>query len=231
MIITITTQSNSDFSIQDKCVTIIPEFTLDIETDEHECVNVNLSSDQNYAWFNDTRLTYEENAFMKNWVRENIDDILRETLHGYEMTHLREYNEDFYFESEDEEDGTKKDINNENIPLKEGFTQVCVWPDTNLGDGTPDEFEKVMFEHYKTKVQYLEEIKTLPDKLPNGKDDPETGGRNDLFFAVHQEDISKFAVRRLMVGIRWIEDVLAKHNYRQKIYPERVFDYRSWDAN
>ena len=36
-----------------------------------------------------------------------------------------------------------------------------------------------MLKKFGVKIQYLEEILTLPDT----KDDPDTGGRNDLFFA------------------------------------------------
>ena len=109
-----------------------------------------------------------------------------------------------------------------NIPRNEKFTQVCVWPGT-LVDGKIEEFEEFMFKEFGSRVQYLEEIKTLPDKGVDG-----TGDRNDLFFAVHEEDVGKFAIPRLQMGIRWIEDVLAKGNYTNKIYPKRVFIFTPW---
>jgi len=119
-------------------------------------------------------------------------------------------------------------MNIENIKIEERFSQVCVWPSTIVGKEKIKDFEEFMMKEFKTRVQYLEEIKTFPDKV-NGKSDPETGGRNDVFFAVHDEDVGKFAIPRLAVGIRWIEDVLSKVNYNQKIYPKRVFDYMTWD--
>jgi len=115
----------------------------------------------------------------------------------------------------------------ENIERPEGFSQVCVWPAClvkNEDTGQTEEtFEKFMMVQFGIRVKYLEEIITLPDK-----GDLESGGRNDLFFAVHQEDVGKFAVPRLMVGIRWIEDVLEPCNYHNNIYPDRVFGYKSW---
>lgn len=109
-----------------------------------------------------------------------------------------------------------------NPKRKENFNQVCVWPATIVGQKIED-FEKFMLENFGARIQYLEEIQTFPDKGVE-----ESGGRNDVFFAVHDEDIPKFAVPRLAVGIKWIEDVLDKRNYRNRIYPERVFKYKTW---
>jgi len=117
---------------------------------------------------------------------------------------------------------------NTNIQKNEGFSQVCVWPATLVGENKIKEFEDFMLNEFQTRVQYLEEIETYPDTI-NGIIVEETGGRNDVFFAVHDEDLGKFSVPRLSVGIRWIEDVLAKGNYRNIIYPERVFDYCTWN--
>jgi len=109
------------------------------------------------------------------------------------------------------------------------FGQVCVWPGTVVktaraeGDSVKD-FEEHVRKEFGVRVMYLEEITTAPD-IENGKPVEGTGGRNDLFFAVHNEDVEKFAVPRLSVGIRWIGDVLSKENYLSPIYPERVFEY------
>jgi len=112
-----------------------------------------------------------------------------------------------------------------NIDKKENYNQVCIWPGTLVGQDKIEEFEKFMADEFGTKVQYLEEIETYPDK-----DDPTTGGRNDLFFAIHNDDVGKFSIPRLKAGIRWIEDVLSKTNYRNKIYPKRVFEYKTWET-
>jgi hypothetical protein len=120
----------------------------------------------------------------------------------------------------------------ENVKLKEDYTQVCVWPHTILGDNKPEDFENFIFDEFKVRCQFLEVIETEPDLDTNGDPVPETGGRSDLFFAIHKEDVGKFAVPRLTLQnpIRWIEDVLAKGNYTSPIYPKRVFGYKSWEA-
>ena len=113
-----------------------------------------------------------------------------------------------------------------NVKRKEGYNQVCVWSATIVGKDKIDEFEKFMLNEFKTSVQYLEEIMTGPDTDSNGNPVKDTGGRNDLFFAVKDDDIKKFTIARLSYGIRWVEDVLAPINYRSKIYPERVEEYK-----
>lgn len=121
-------------------------------------------------------------------------------------------------------------MNNQNIKLNEGFSQVCVWPACKVKeavDGVKG-FVEFMKEKFGVRIQYLEEIKTFPD-TENGVPISETGNRNDVFFAIHEEDIGRFAVPRIRVSIRWIEDVLAKCNYKSRIYPERVFKYAKWN--
>ncbi|MGD2073275.1 MAG: hypothetical protein PVG65_07310 [Candidatus Thorarchaeota archaeon] len=119
----------------------------------------------------------------------------------------------------------------ENIEKKENYRQVCIWPACIVGKDKISDFEKHMGEKLNVRVQYLEEIKTNPDVNENGDPIEGTGGRNDLFFAVHDNDISQFIIPKLTMGISWIEDVLANCNYDQKIYPERIFKYKCWDAD
>ena len=110
------------------------------------------------------------------------------------------------------------------------YTQVCVFPgllvdENKIQEDFIDQFKEV----FDTRVQYLETILTKPDL-----DDPEnTGGRSDVFFAVHQDDIGKFAVRRLQYGIRWIEDAMSNVNgyHLNPLYPEYVEGYKSWNAD
>jgi hypothetical protein len=120
----------------------------------------------------------------------------------------------------------------ENVKRRKGFNQVCVWEACVVTKSnepkTPAEFEQFMKENFKSDVQYLEEIKTGPD-LKNGQPVSETGGRIDLFFAISDEHVARFAIPRLQFGIKWIEDVLAKGNYRSPIYPKRLFDYCIWN--
>lgn len=109
------------------------------------------------------------------------------------------------------------------------YTQVCVFPGLLVDENKIQEFIDQFKEVFDTRVQYLETILTKPDL-----DDPEnTGGRSDVFFAVHQDDIGKFAVKRLQYGIRWIEDAMSNVNgyHLNPLYPEYVEGYKSWNAD
>lgn len=109
------------------------------------------------------------------------------------------------------------------------YTQVCVFPGLLVDENKIQEFTDQFKEVFDTRVQYLETILTKPDL-----DDPEnTGGRSDVFFAVHQDDIGKFAVKRLQYGIRWIEDAMSNVNgyHLNPLYPEYVEGYKSWNAD
>lgn len=109
------------------------------------------------------------------------------------------------------------------------YTQVCVFPGLLVDQDKIQEFTDQIKEVFDTRVQYLETILTKPDL-----DDPEnTGGRSDVFFAVHQDDIGKFAVKRLQYGIRWIEDAMSNVNgyHLNPLYPEYVEGYKSWNAD
>ena len=117
----------------------------------------------------------------------------------------------------------------ENVQKKENYNQVCVIHGLLLEDGDVKDFEEKIKEVFGTRVQFLETIKTGPDLDLDGELVEGTGGRHDVFFAAHDDDLGKFAVPRLMNGIRWIEDVLAECNYRSPIYPKRVFNYCIWN--
>ena len=116
-----------------------------------------------------------------------------------------------------------------NVQKKEHFNQVCVIHGLDVPDNEVKDFEEKVGEVFGVRIQFLETISTDPD-LKDGKPVKDTGGRHDVFFAVHNDDISRyFFVRRLAHGIRWIEDVLAECNYQSPIYPKRVFDYCTWN--
>ena len=73
------------------------------------------------------------------------------------------------------------------------------------------------------RVKYKTEVLTNPDLDENGNEVPETGGRNDLFFYIHDDDIGKFAVPRLSMCIRWYEDVVS-YNDGAYLYPESFLE-------
>ena len=101
----------------------------------------------------------------------------------------------------------------------EKFNQLCVWPATLVGVKKIKEFETFILKNLGARVKYVEEVKTLPDKDKLGNTKPGTGNRNDVLFYIHDEDISRFAIKRLAYGIRWWEDVLANN---KNIYPNEV---------
>lgn len=117
----------------------------------------------------------------------------------------------------------------ENVERKKDFNQVCIWPGTIVYDDKIKCFEEWFFNEFQTRIQYLETIETYPDKK-NGEIIEGTGGRHDVFFAVHNDDINRFSVPKLSLGVRWIEDVLSKVNYIHEIYPKRVFQYKTWEG-
>ena len=101
----------------------------------------------------------------------------------------------------------------------EKFNQVCVWPATVVGEADVAEFEQWVKNDLGTRIQYCEEVLTNPTP---GNEIDEPGGRNDLFFKVHDDDIQKFAVARLKYGMRWWEDIL--NNGHAPLYPQDVLN-------
>lgn len=99
----------------------------------------------------------------------------------------------------------------------EHFIQLCVWPGTLCGEKI-EEFESFMMENFSVRIRYKCELNTNPDIDKEGNIVPNTGGRNDLFFYIHTEDIPIFAIKRLAYGIRWWEDVI-KYNNNAHLYP------------
>ena len=100
--------------------------------------------------------------------------------------------------------------------MENEFKQLCVWPGTLVGIENIDDFEKFFMNEFGVRVKYLTEVETLPD-LENGKPIPDTGGRNDAFFYIHNDDIGEFSIPRLNIGIRWWEDVI-KYNDNKHLY-------------
>lgn len=108
------------------------------------------------------------------------------------------------------------------MDAKMEYNQLCVWQATELGDQTPEDFEKFIMDTFGCRAKFCEVVYTLPDKDKSGKPVEGTGGRSDLFFYVANEDIKKFAVPRLAYGIRWWEDVLM--NGQGVLYPKEILD-------
>ena len=101
------------------------------------------------------------------------------------------------------------------------YNQLCVWPGVVVGEDQIKDFE----DHFKDlgfRVKYSEEVKTKPDAI-HGEPVEGTGGRNDLLFYIHEDDIGKFAVPRLSMGIRWWEDVVS-YNDGSHLYTEKILN-------
>tara|TARA_R110002050_G_scaffold290134_1_gene443459 strand:- start:884 stop:1207 length:324 start_codon:yes stop_codon:yes gene_type:complete len=98
------------------------------------------------------------------------------------------------------------------------FNQLCVLQGTIMPDGGAEELEKFFKEEMGVTVKFETQVKTLPDT----PECTETGDRNDIFFYIADDDIGKFAVPRLQMGIRWWEDVLG--NGASNLYTEEFLE-------
>jgi hypothetical protein len=107
--------------------------------------------------------------------------------------------------------------------MEQGFNQLCVWHGTIVGEERIQEFEKYFLDEFGVKVKYLTEIETNPDLDEEGEVVPDTGGRNDLFFYLHDDNVGSFAIQRLQMGIRWWEDVV-KYNDNSYLYPTEFIE-------
>ena len=88
--------------------------------------------------------------------------------------------------------------------MKGKYNQLCVLQGTIMPEGGAKELETFFKDEFGVKVKFETEVKTLPD-TPGCT---ETGDRNDIFFYIADDDIGKFAVPRLSMGVRWWEDCL-----------------------
>jgi len=96
------------------------------------------------------------------------------------------------------------------------FSQLVVWEGIIISPSQFEEFENWMLKEFNTRAKAWQQVTTLPAF-------GEEGGRKDLLFWVHHEDIPHFAVKRLAVGFRWWEDVVLNGNrvlYSQEVQSE-----------
>ena len=101
---------------------------------------------------------------------------------------------------------------------KNKFNQLCVMQGTLMPEGGAKELVEFFKNEMGVNIRFETQVKTLPDEPGCTL----TGGRNDLFFYIADKDISKFAVPRLQMGIRWWEDVLGNGN--DKLYDNDVLE-------
>lgn len=103
------------------------------------------------------------------------------------------------------------------------FNQLAVWQGTTLGDADPKDFVQWFEDELNTRIQWCEAVTTLPD-VKNGREVEGTGGRSDLLFYVHDEDVTTFAVKRFHLGhCSWWEDVVVT-NDNSHLYSQEILD-------
>ena len=105
------------------------------------------------------------------------------------------------------------------------YNQLVVWPACIVGEAKIREFQQMMLDD-GFRCKYAVEFETLPTP---GNTSSMTGGRNDLLFYIHNDDIGKFAIWRLERGMRWWEDYLS--NGAKSIVPVEILEkYKyMWD--
>jgi hypothetical protein len=107
------------------------------------------------------------------------------------------------------------------------FSQIAVWHGVIIGPTQVDAFVQFCADEFAgTRVQYIREVETKPDVNEFGSPIEGTGGRNDVLFAVHEDDIGKFAVPRFHYGMRWLDDVYG--NGDGYLYPADVRELLCW---
>lgn len=95
------------------------------------------------------------------------------------------------------------------------FEQVCIWPFTLCPPDEAKAFEQFFTDNFGVRVRYIGENK-ISDK------------QTDTLFYIASEDIGKFAVPRLQVGIRWLEDVADNAVANGACYPTPEGVKRCW---
>lgn len=83
------------------------------------------------------------------------------------------------------------------------YQTVCLWPGTSIRPGEVPDFVDFICKEFET-VHPIEVIGNVKTRAGHGG----PGGRLDLLFLVHDDDVMKFAnSKRSELGIRWWSDV------------------------
>lgn len=90
--------------------------------------------------------------------------------------------------------------------------QLCVWEHTIVGSENVKEFEQWLKDCFDVNGKFVEEIYLNEN-------------RTDVLFSIEDDDVSKFAIKRLQFGIRWWEDVLDNMETRGEVlYSEEILN-------
>lgn len=119
----------------------------------------------------------------------------------------------------------------EQNPEENKFTQLIVWPGTIMAENADEvteshieKFENYFKTEYDVKIKYDTTVITLPDTDENNNPVEGTGGRPDISFYVHDDDVLKFAPIKIEIGARWYEDI--HFNDGTGIYPKEFIEAR-----
>ncbi len=121
------------------------------------------------------------------------------------------------------------------VELNEGFKQVCMFLGIDCDfEDIEKEFCEFMLESFDIRTQYLELSVSKPT-VQRGKELENTGGRLDVVFAIHTDDIEKLAAIKMatnnQIPLKWIEDVMNPNNSYAETLSEHLNGYCSWDAS
>lgn len=94
----------------------------------------------------------------------------------------------------------------------QSYNQLCVWQGVTLASTTPEQFEKA-WKEMGFRVKFSEEVKRV------------CSNQSILLFWIHDEDVMRFAVLRLKMGIRWWEDVVKYNNQKDWFTAETLKKY------
>ena len=101
------------------------------------------------------------------------------------------------------------------------YNQTVVLQGYGLGGRSPAYFAEQFKKDHNIRVKFGEEVLTLPDQV-DGVEVRNTGGRSDILFYVHDDDVLEFARIKLELNCRWWEDI--SYNDYQYIYPQEILD-------
>lgn len=109
---------------------------------------------------------------------------------------------------------------------KKNYPQVCIWEGINPENFSFKWFTDKMKKDFDVRIICLEVIETRPE-IRSARVVEGTGGRFDLFFSVHKQDVDSFNEPKTQYTMKWVDDEISPaENYKYQPYPERVKRYR-----
>ena len=107
----------------------------------------------------------------------------------------------------------------------ETYRRVYAWKNCIIDESI---FPKVMLKHFGIRAKFLDYAITNPTVDHLGKIVEGSGGRKDVLFVVHTNDIARFEIPRRDALIHTLDEMLSTE-FRFLIYPEEIYKYSSID--